>query len=311
MKRQSTRSALGQMLSPVVWTACSAMLIGGGTIWTASAADSCGPGGCPCAVEGVCIPSRPTYGYFQPRWRKWPGTELLDVAPPGPVVPARSRDAGTTETETPSELLPEQQGELTSPVTEPGAELPPGPSGEKPTLPQRAPGERPVPPPDKPDPFQNDEPETDSRDADPSKAGARLGPPRAPHGGARQSASRSAAHAARSSQSPATVRAGGTRINPFRAAGALQWNTPARFLKPAGQQRGDEVTLASSAEPLDQSEASLPQPVPTLDTAAEEDQPDSSADEALPTRPAPAPSTGRINPLRSRSTHSASSDGAR
>jgi len=39
---------------------------------------------CPCAADGVCRPSRDTWGYSQTRWRPWPGDPLsLQPTPAG------------------------------------------------------------------------------------------------------------------------------------------------------------------------------------------------------------------------------------
>ncbi len=37
-----------------------------------------GPG--PCTVDGICIPNTMTFGYSQPRWRRWPGSAQSDAA---------------------------------------------------------------------------------------------------------------------------------------------------------------------------------------------------------------------------------------
>ena len=40
-----------------------------------------GPG-VPC-IDGVCIPNRPSFGYYSPLWRKWPGHQPPDLRPDG------------------------------------------------------------------------------------------------------------------------------------------------------------------------------------------------------------------------------------
>jgi hypothetical protein len=54
----------------------------------------------PCTAEGGCYPARPTFGWYKPNWRRWPGTE----------------------TGGPSPSLAGEQDELVPPYEEPSAE---------------------------------------------------------------------------------------------------------------------------------------------------------------------------------------------
>lgn len=63
---------------------------------------------CPYTPDGACAPKRQTYGYFAPKWRRWPGVTSADYESKLPPADF-SAPQGPTETGprvTPDELLP-------------------------------------------------------------------------------------------------------------------------------------------------------------------------------------------------------------
>lgn len=63
---------------------------------------------CPYTPDGSCAPRRQTYGYFAPKWRRWPGVTSADyeskLPPPEPYSPPDGIDTGPRIT--PNEMLP-------------------------------------------------------------------------------------------------------------------------------------------------------------------------------------------------------------
>ena len=45
----------------------------------------------PCVLDGPCLPNRATWGYYGPKWRRWPGT----VTEPGLTPGEETRLPGT------------------------------------------------------------------------------------------------------------------------------------------------------------------------------------------------------------------------
>jgi hypothetical protein len=80
--------------------------------------------GCQHCVDGICIPSRSTYGYYQPRWRPWPSPL---AARPTVREAEGLRHVPTPELELPT---PELETELNPPfphrMERPSATPPPG-----------------------------------------------------------------------------------------------------------------------------------------------------------------------------------------
>ena len=55
---------------------------------TAAAVSNCGPA--PCAADGTCLPNRPSWGWYNTRWRAWPGEQ--PGLPPTPAGGAKGED---------------------------------------------------------------------------------------------------------------------------------------------------------------------------------------------------------------------------
>lgn len=121
---------------------------------------ACGPGGdCqrlgfagvdgatvpPCTAEGGCYPKRNTFGYYQTRWRTWPGAKYGGpspaVAEPTDEIPAI--DPPSAEEEDKQAPPPIEDSESSSDEGDAGGEapgveinLPPLPDGPLPTTPR-------------------------------------------------------------------------------------------------------------------------------------------------------------------------------
>jgi len=136
----------------------------------------------PCDAEGNCVPNRPNYGYYEARWRRWPGTETDErrpepavegddslvpaIVPPAPEEEDRQApppiDQGDEE---PSES-PLDAGGFDPAAVAPGGgveiDLPPLPEGPmpapRPALPNFQPPGQPVAPPPGVQPQQQPEP---------------------------------------------------------------------------------------------------------------------------------------------------------
>jgi hypothetical protein len=116
-----------------------------GLAWEAAVvlADQCGRPGCGCAVSGVCVPNRTTFGYYQGRWRRWPGVavqEAIDTAAQRQAAPPADLPA--------VEVPPPDEEGTGGPATtidqaEAGTELPGSPrsSVDPPPIPPRDPGD--------------------------------------------------------------------------------------------------------------------------------------------------------------------------
>ncbi|MEX0937908.1 MAG: hypothetical protein WDZ59_08595 [Pirellulales bacterium] len=150
------------------WTIAALVGVGsliGGKAMLAAGVSLHQHGPCPTSVDGVCIPNRAQWGYYQTQWRTWPG-----VAPqPAAVDAPPELPPGVSPFEAPS---PEEEAIVVPPpptsdapaVELPGqapADLPPGegalpgqafPPGE---LPEGMPQDQ-LPRAELPDPFQDD-----------------------------------------------------------------------------------------------------------------------------------------------------------
>ena len=68
---------------------------------------------CPYKPDGVCTPSRNTYGYYATKWSQWPGVTAADYEsklPSGAPAARAGAPSGTAPLETPDELLPPPGG---------------------------------------------------------------------------------------------------------------------------------------------------------------------------------------------------------
>lgn len=84
---------------------------------------------CPYTPDGTCAPKRQTYGYFAPKWRRWPGVTNADYEskrpPQEPFTPPPSADSkGLPPTEL---LLPPTQFRRDEAPTPPGGDGEPQP----------------------------------------------------------------------------------------------------------------------------------------------------------------------------------------
>lgn len=93
---------------------------------TTSNAENLGDWYCPYRTDGACAPKRQTYGYFAPKWRRWPGVTNADYQSKRPPQELPKPPAATEEPGLPP-------GELLLPPTDfprDDAPAPPGGAGE-------------------------------------------------------------------------------------------------------------------------------------------------------------------------------------
>jgi hypothetical protein len=82
----------------------------------------------PCSPDGVCIPRPQTFGWYQTRWRTFPG----DVAVTAPTPAEAAADRQQRELSGPQPPKPTEEGQMgPSPTRRPGEPLAPG-EGEEP-----------------------------------------------------------------------------------------------------------------------------------------------------------------------------------
>jgi hypothetical protein len=77
----------------------------------------------PCAADGTCYPNEGSWGWYQCRWRKWPGEELAPTpagVQPTPAELQKGTDLNQYETPTP-EREDTQAPPSTTKKTEPGS----------------------------------------------------------------------------------------------------------------------------------------------------------------------------------------------
>lgn len=95
----------------------------------------------PCAADGICYPNTGSWGYYQARWRTWPGMQLEPTPSKSPTEEGRvSPELGPSETPPadledaaapPSSARPREKDEESAP-----SETPPAtPSGGETSLP--------------------------------------------------------------------------------------------------------------------------------------------------------------------------------
>ena len=90
------------------------------------------PADCNKCLDGACIPNRLTYGFYQPKWRRWPGStaptpELVPTPPTSPAdVEALPRVPATRRPATGRQTRPEEA------TTSPDNDVSPMPSGGSP-----------------------------------------------------------------------------------------------------------------------------------------------------------------------------------
>ena len=79
------------------------LILGGGFFWGAPplvvANEHPCAGRCHYCVDGICIPRRATYGYYEPNWRRWFRPSMV------PSGPARSTCPASNERSTSSTML--------------------------------------------------------------------------------------------------------------------------------------------------------------------------------------------------------------
>src|SRR3972149_6584192 len=56
----------------------------------------------PCAADGTCYPNRGAWGWYQSRWRRWPGDELAPIPTGAEPTPAERIGPELQPTEIPS-----------------------------------------------------------------------------------------------------------------------------------------------------------------------------------------------------------------
>jgi hypothetical protein len=95
----------------------------------------------PCAADGSCYPNRGEWGWYQARWRTWPGVNLepTPAKRPTPIEGRVSPELGPSETP-PAELEdaaapPASPKREEAPEAPPGGEKPPAAEGGEPKLP--------------------------------------------------------------------------------------------------------------------------------------------------------------------------------
>jgi hypothetical protein len=267
-----------------------------------------------CTPDGVCTPNRTWFGYYPARWRKWPGTEQVgtggELRPPVASTPGTGTTPGRPPIRPPVSvpgrpgeepvLPPEMRTDLSQPfreVDEPRDATQPQP-----------PRITPETEPEKTEPDSTDPPATTPQsdppgDASEGSEGAALAPPAndtssfGPRSTLNVAPRRGAMWAERAvvAEPVTPPEAGSTR--PRRG---LQWNVPARFVKPSDEGAPEgQVALATDAAPAEHA------PLIVRRSAASTDHP-LRKDEPIVGRRGWSESAGRLrsagNPLRDRGT---------
>jgi hypothetical protein len=93
----------------------------------------------PCVLDGPCLPNRATWGYYGPKWRRWPGTVTEPGLTPGEETRLPGTDVPDPETEDVRVPLPIGPApEVASPGAESGVVPPtlePNPAAQPPRAP--------------------------------------------------------------------------------------------------------------------------------------------------------------------------------
>lgn len=86
----------------------------------------------PCAADGTCYPKTGEWGWYQSRWRTWPGDQLEPTPSTSPTA-AGQVSPELSNSETPPADLEDAAAPPSSPRREEAEEAPPVPGGEPPS----------------------------------------------------------------------------------------------------------------------------------------------------------------------------------